>query len=681
MGMMTGKRLSVIAALLTTIGLGICLRGTVSTVHDRNSRFSGDTGASNSSLLASDRYYDFATASHLASAALPQAGVAEDGRHRFHSGGPQRISQQSSVVAVDSSARRLEKLISRGKSLDGRIVLHTASLSSDSQSDGDDGVIPSHHREMDLSNATRNEFFREDSEEPIDPFRRSREIPAPKERDENSLIHEALTLRYQNPVTLRAVRAMSGSQAVQLFNEVSLKIDERALNPTSYSVRVRRGLRNLSAALSNEAFLSGMRLTKDSRDVEEFRIALRRLEAAADVQSFSQTRAVLQAAMRQAENVSGLASAVVAFEFTSASIDSLDKFSGLEIEEPELRNGAKADELIRTTDVLDEHIVGIGLEVREHPEGLLVVRPLRDGPAAEAGVEAGDIIHSINGQDLQGMKMGRSMDLLKGPSGSQMKMQISRRGQSLNELVLVRRQVRVWTVHDAKLLDGTEVGYFSLSRFSQNSKSEVDEALDTLYSRGMKSLIVDVRGNPGGLLTTSVEVSDDFVACGTIVSTKGRLSSDNMILEAAFANTWKVPMVVLLDGDSASASEIFAAAIQDNKRGLIVGTRSYGKGTVQTHFPLNAISGDLRLTTAEFYSPLGRRMAGEGVTPDIEVEDQDGVLNGDDVLAEALQIARSPMLKDMANAAGACRSAKPPAVRSSSLDDIKDPKHPGMTIL
>jgi carboxyl-terminal processing protease len=196
----------------------------------------------------------------------------------------------------------------------------------------------------------------------------------------------------------------------------------------------------------------------------------------------------------------------------------------------------------------------------------------------------------------------------------------------------------------------------------------------------MKSLIVDLRGNPGGLLTTCVEISDRFLPCGTIVSTRGRLNTDNMVEEANYSRTWSVPLVVLVDGDSASASEIFAAAIQDNKRGVVVGTKTYGKGSVQTHFPLNAVSGDLRLTTALFYSPNGRKMAGEGVTPDVEVVDRDGVANGDEVLIEATRIARSRTLADMARASGTCRSRSTITPRSSSLNSISDPGSAATTV-
>ena len=510
-----------------------------------------------------------------------------------------------------------------------------------------------------------------------DPF-----VPAPlplSEMDEeSSKINDLLTFRYQNPVTVRAIRAMSSSQAVQLFAEVSQKIDERSLEPTSYDLRVRRALRNLSLALDNQAFMNGLGISADSFRTDGFRNTLSRLAGNGQVRDYQDARTVLNTVMQEAQAVQGLTPSVVGFEFANASIDTLDKFSGLEPADPNSRNGAELTNVKSAS--LEENIVGIGVEVREHADGLIVVKPLRGGPAEEAGIETGDIFLSINGQTLAGMKMANSVDLMKGTSGSQMRVRIYRDGKGERDFALTRRSVRVWTVNDTKILNGTDVGYFSLSRFSQNSTAEMDQALNQLYSKGMKSLIIDLRGNPGGLLTTCVEISDRFLACGTIVSTKGRLSADNMVEQATWNKTWSVPLVVLVDGDSASASEIFAAAIQENGRGVVVGTRSYGKGSVQTHFPLSAIGGDLRLTTALFYSPNGRKMAGEGVTPDVEVNDRDGVVNGDEVLTEALRIARSQTLKDMAKASGTCKTPAPSAARSSSLSNIMDPGHTTISI-
>lgn len=511
-----------------------------------------------------------------------------------------------------------------------------------------------------------------------DPF-----VPAPLPEgqldDEASKIDELITIRYQNPVTVRAIRAMSNAQAVALFSEVSQKIDERSLEPTSYDVRVRRALRNLTIALDNSAFVNGLGLSADSFQMDGFRNTLARLASSGQLRNYQDASSILKTVMSQASSVKGLTPSVVGFEFANASIDTLDKFSGLEPADPSSRNGAELSGM--KSAALEEEIVGVGVEVREHADGLVIVKPLRGGPAAEAGVETGDVILSINNREIAGMKMATSVDLMKGSSGSQMKIRVFRDGKGERDFVLTRRKVRVWTVNDTRILNGTDVGYFSLSRFSQNSTAELDQALNGLYSKGMKSLVMDLRGNPGGLLTTCVEISDRFLACGTIVSTKGRLSGDNMVEQATYAKTWNVPLVVLVDGDSASASEIFAAAIQENNRGVVVGTKSYGKGSVQTHFPLNAIGGDLRLTTALFYSPTGRKMAGEGVTPDVEVNDRDGVVNGDEVLIEAVRIARSQNLKDMAKASGTCRPGnRPTASRSSSLSNIVDPSHLGSTV-
>lgn len=223
--------------------------------------------------------------------------------------------------------------------------------------------------------------------------------------------------------------------------------------------------------------------------------------------------------MSAAAKVNGLTPSVVGFEFANASIDTLDKFSGLEPADPGSRNGAELSGV--KSAALEEEIVGVGVEVREHAEGLLVVKPLRGGPAAEAGIETGDIILSINNREIAGMKMATSVDLMKGTAGSQMRVRIYRDGKGERDFTLTRRKVRVWTVNDTKILNGTDVGYFSLSRFSQNSTAEIDQALNELYNKGMKSLVIDLRGNPGGLLTTCVEVSDRFLTCGTIVTTKG----------------------------------------------------------------------------------------------------------------------------------------------------------------
>jgi carboxyl-terminal processing protease len=202
----------------------------------------------------------------------------------------------------------------------------------------------------------------------------------------------------------------------------------------------------------------------------------------------------------------------------------------------------------------------------------------------------------------------------------------------------------------------SDTGYLRLKQFSESSKEDLEQAMWSLYNGGMRNLVLDLRGNPGGLLTEAVEVSDLFLPKGRIVATKGRNASDNTDERATFAKTWGIPLIVLVDANSASASEIFAAAIQDNGRGVIVGRKTYGKGTVQTHFPLQTVAGELKLTTAKFYSPSGREMAGAGVTPDVSVPSNGsafaGSLSQDPDVSAALQSIQNGTAARMANAVG-----------------------------
>ncbi|MEZ6122594.1 MAG: S41 family peptidase [Planctomycetaceae bacterium] len=489
----------------------------------------------------------------------------------------------------------------------------------------------------------------------LDPF-----TPPLPRRDGDSEVEsiiKSITARYSNPVNVRAVQAMTPTQALALFQETSQQTDQRHLEPTSYDLRIRRGLRDLSLALEVPAFTQSLGIRADSFQVDGFRTTLSRIGESMRVTNMNDAVNVVRTVMQEANRVSGLNPSVVAFEFASATVDTLDKFSALEPAEP--GRGASLDlqraEHVRSAS-LESEIVGVGVEVKVHDNGLVIMKALRGGPAAEAGLQAGDVITAIDGRSIAGMPMANSVDLMKGTAGSRIQLRIVRNGSRGSDLTLTRRMVRIYTVNDVRILPNTDkVAYLSLSQFGQKSTEELDQALSQLYSSGMTSLVIDLRGNPGGLLNVCVDITNRFLPCGTIVSTKGRLPSDNMIETATFDRTWSTPLVVLVDGDSASASEIFAAAIQDNQRGVVIGERSYGKGTVQTHFPLSSVGGNLRLTTARFYSPSGRAMSGSGVTPDIHVTDADGPVSGDKVLEEAIKVAQSQRLKDIAQAAKQCR--------------------------
>ena len=164
------------------------------------------------------------------------------------------------------------------------------------------------------------------------------------------------------------------------------------------------------------------------------------------------------------------------------------------------------------------------------------------------------------------------------------------------------------------------IAYLRITNFQKDTERSVDAALWQLHRSGMRGLILDLRGNPGGLLNASIDLADKFLSHGLIVSTRGRSAQEDMDYQAHDLGTWKTPLIVLIDRDSASASEIFAGAIHDHRRALVVGERSYGKGSVQGIFPLTSSSLGVRLTTAKFYSPSGQPISNRGVTPDVVVQ-------------------------------------------------------------
>jgi carboxyl-terminal processing protease len=263
---------------------------------------------------------------------------------------------------------------------------------------------------------------------------------------------------------------------------------------------------------------------------------------------------------------------------------------------------------------------GIGIEITIKDEVLTVVSPIEGTPAYEAGVMAGDKIVGIEDESTKDMSMMDAVKKIRGPKGTKVKLTVVREGEEKPlEFVITRDVIPLRTVRHHLLRPG--IGYVRVSNFRSNSADDLMDALNELEKPGeLKGLILDLRNNPGGLLQQAVEVSDIFMDSGLIVVTKGRDSSQD-IRASAHKNkkSRKYPIVVLINGGSASASEIVAGALQDNKRALILGTRSFGKGSVQTILPLSDGSG-LRLTTARYYTPSGKSIQLSGISPDIELE-------------------------------------------------------------
>ncbi|MEW4527812.1 S41 family peptidase [Maioricimonas sp. JC845] len=451
-----------------------------------------------------------------------------------------------------------------------------------------------------------------------------------------------ITSRYQDPRMLNFLAAGNLNQLVSLYLEVSQMIDARHVNPLSYEVRTQQALETLAEAVNNPAYLQANGISPNPTAISNFQSQLTQLAQTQPARSANEAVGMMQWAADIGQRELGLRPEAVALEFLNGTLDALDPYSSFIPAQTGLGPGAG----------LEEHIVGIGVELKADEAGALVMGVLEGGPAAEARLQKGDLIVGIDGRSVTGQGLNQIADLITGPSGTSVRLQIRRDGRDYNA-TLVRRSIYVSSVAGTQMIDA-ETGYVRLKQFSESSAEDLGKAMWDLYNRGMNTLVLDLRGNPGGLLTEAIQVSDLFLPQGTIVSTKGRNAQDNMMETANWSQTWRLPLVVLVDEYSASASEIFAAAIQENGRGVIVGRRTYGKGTVQTHFPLRTVSGELKLTTAKFYSPNGREMAGAGVTPDVTVaagSDVTDLQNDADVRA-ALQVIASNQASDLASNAG-----------------------------
>ena len=263
---------------------------------------------------------------------------------------------------------------------------------------------------------------------------------------------------------------------------------------------------------------------------------------------------------------------------------------------------------------------GLGIEVGVEDGFIKVVSPIDDTPASKAGIEAGDLIVKIDGKPTKGLSMIEAVGMMRGKPGSDINLSLVREGGKPFDVKLTRAIIRVTSVKSQLLEPG--YGYLRVTQFQVNTGTEVGKALVRLRKENGKKLnglVLDLRNNPGGVLQAAVEVSDHFLTEGLIVYTKGRIANSELRFNADPADASEgVSLVVLINGGSASASEIVAGALQDQKRAVVMGTDSFGKGSVQTVLPLNNDSA-LKLTTALYYTPNGRSIQAQGIEPDIEV--------------------------------------------------------------
>jgi carboxyl-terminal processing protease len=269
---------------------------------------------------------------------------------------------------------------------------------------------------------------------------------------------------------------------------------------------------------------------------------------------------------------------------------------------------------------------GLGIEVTMEDGFIKVVAPIDDTPAAKAGIMSGDLITSIDDEAVQGLSLEQAVNKMKGPINTKTRLKIIRKEtEPPIEISIVREIIRVRPVNYH--VDGGTIGYIRISSFNEQTTDELRKAIADISKQippeKLTGYVVDLRNNPGGLLDQAISVSGTFMARGEVVSTRGRTPEETQRFTARTGDMIKgKPLVVLINGGSASASEIVAGALHDHKRATLIGTRSFGKGSVQTVIPLGTGNGALALTTARYFTPSGRSIQAKGITPDIEILQQ-----------------------------------------------------------
>jgi carboxyl-terminal processing protease len=422
--------------------------------------------------------------------------------------------------------------------------------------------------------------------------------------------HYRLGRRYQDQSFRKVLLQLPRDKALALYEEVLERIDLNYVDPVPFEPLVRRGYDNMEVALRDPSFLKLNQVAAGADRVLRLRQALSARRASLTVGNRQAALDQLVTVCDLAQQAIGLKAAPVALEFAYGACDALDDYTSYLTPD-------KLDDLYA---MIDGNFVGLGIELKLDTEGLRLVGVIRGGPAWEAGLKVGDQIVRVAGQSVRGLSLDEAASRLQGAEGSAVEISVLRADGSNRNFNLVRRHVEVESVSQSRIVDrAAGVGYIQLTGFQKTSTEELDRAIAGLKRQGMRILVLDLRGNPGGLLNVAVEIAERFVEQGVIVSTRGRAPGQSQVYVSQAKAVWSIPLYVLIDHDSASASEILAGALKDHSRATLVGERSYGKGSVQSIFALRTAPAGLKLTTAKFYSPRNRPYSEQGVEPDLPV--------------------------------------------------------------
>jgi carboxyl-terminal processing protease len=427
------------------------------------------------------------------------------------------------------------------------------------------------------------------------------------------LKHAQLAHRCRD-VTFRDVLSKDFSFTLKVYGEVLAKLRANYVQRDRVSLTqlFRYGLDELRLALSDEAFrkenLAGVAADK----ITAFQNTVQQKWANQAVETLREAQASAAQVALAAQEAIGLRPALSVMELACGACSGLDEFTLL------LTPGQFEEEYA----ALAGETLGVGIDLTDVNRKIVISQVLPGSPAANAGLKAGDSIGRINLKRLDDADAVEATECLRGPTGSEVELEIADGiNAETHTIRLTRQPIVISSVLRVHVLrDQNEIGYCQLSGFQASTAQELDEALMLLKSQGMRALILDLRGNPGGMFQSAIQVCERFLPDGIIVSTQSQVRDQNRTYRANNPAAFQFPLVLLIDGDTASAAEIVAGAFKERGRATLVGQPTFGKGCIQRVLQLESVPAGIRVTMAQFFSPRGQAYTGNGVTPHILIE-------------------------------------------------------------
>ena len=438
------------------------------------------------------------------------------------------------------------------------------------------------------------------------------------ERYRFARFHSDIGRRYHDASYLDLIRSLTVVETLNFFENVMTRIQTNYAETPRWEQLFRHGIQSYDIAVSDANFRARVGLNLTSAQIKAYLLGVRTTVDGWAIQSGEDVKNGLLHIAAEAQEQIGLNPVVAMMELTCGIVNSLDPNTAY----------LTPNQLSDQYSAIYGNLVGVGVELRSDRNSLQIIRVIPGSPAEEGGLKEGDRILTVDGITTRGRDTDSAADLLQGKEGTAVRLEIERLGQRPQNVSITRRQIEVPSVEDVRMIND-KLGYVKLTSFQTKTGMELTKALNDLSRQGMKYLVLDLRRNPGGSFQAGIEVADMFIEQGAIVRTQGRDRGLDNPYMATGRNTWNVPLIVLIDEESASAAEIVAGAIRDHDRGTLIGRRSYGKGTVQQILPVQMRtvkngeieSGGVKLTVEKFYSPLGWAYSGVGVTPHIIVEE------------------------------------------------------------